>query len=168
MIEDDADRRADWPLLKDGAVTLFWRTSLFEQAKASLTSLSYALASIECISVEQFAADLGGALGWEQQFGYSPWSGNLNALAEGAATVAFPPSLCLALAFEGYHRLVAQDAEFAHGVLDVIEYQARNHLAAGRRLIVLVQTDEAHFVADNLGARRAMWNRAEWLDGGRR
>ncbi|WP_304164318.1 hypothetical protein [Phenylobacterium aquaticum] len=164
MIDDDADHRADWPLLRDGAVTLFWRKSLFEEAKASLNSLSYALTSIQCTTIGQFTTDLGNALRWEKQFGYSPWSGNLNALAEGVATVDFPPSLCVALAFEHYHHVVAQDAEFGHGVLDVIEYQARNHLAAGRRMIALVQTDDADFVADNLGKRRAMWNWAEWMD----
>lgn len=167
MINDDAEDRADWPFLKDGAVTLFWKTSLFEAAKTSLIALNYSVLAIKCSTVDRFTVDLGDALDWEKQFGYSPWTGNLDALDEGVAWLTFPPSLCVCLAFEHYQNIAAQDGEFAQGVLEVIEYQARNHLAAGRRMVALVQTDDARFVADNLGKRGATWNEAEWFDANR-
>lgn len=168
MIDNNAEDRADWPLLRYGAVTLFWKTSFFEEAKASLISLNYAVRTIQCSTVAQFTTDLGDALQWEKQFGYSPWSGNLNALADGLRSLDFSPSLCVALAFEEYQHIVAHDAEFGHAVLDVIECLARDHLVGGRRMIALVQTKDANFVADNLGKRQAMWNEAEWLNASRR
>jgi len=46
---------------------------------------------------------------------------------------------------------------------DRLEYQARNHLVAGRRLVALVQTVDASFSADGLGKRDATWTAAEWM-----
>ena len=167
MIEDGSEQRADWPFIKDGAITLFWRRALFNAAKETLRSLDYDLLQLECSTVERFKLELSAALRWEEQFGYSPWDGNLNALDEGVAWYRFPPSSNVALAFAGFHRLVAEDPVTARGLLDVIELQSRNHLAAGRRLIALIQTDDAKFYAGGLGKRSATWNQPEWFDANR-
>lgn len=168
MTESNVEDRADWPFLRHGATTLFWRKHLFESAKADLLSLDYNVVAIKCATIDQFTADFGDALGWEKQFGYSPWTGNLDALNDGLRHMEFPPSLAVAFAFESYHLIAAQDALFANAVLDVIEHQARDHLVAGERMVALVRTDDASFTAHNLGTRGATWNAAEWMDANRR
>ena len=157
------EARADWPFLRHGAVTLFRQKPLFQSAKASLAPLAYRMLEVKCSTRSQFAKDLGDALKWQELFGYTPWTGNLNALNDGLASVEFPASSSIALCFEDYHRLVEEDAAFAHAVLDLIEHQSRNHLVCQRRMVALIQTDAADYVADNLGARGAGWNDAEWL-----
>lgn len=158
---------ADVPYIRDGAVTLFWRVALFEAAKADLASASYELVHVRCETAKNFIEDMSRGLNWEAQFDYAPWSGNLNALEEGVAGVAFSASQRLALCFRGFQDLAAEDAGFARGVLDVIEYQSRDHLVHGRRLVALVQTDDATFEARNLGTRAANWTVAERFYRGR-
>jgi hypothetical protein len=168
MFTNDEDKlRADWELLAGGAVTLFWRKTLFDAAKAAIRSLDYRLVEVVCTTSDQFTADLGSGLNWRGQFGYEPWTGNLNALNDGLRDPPFGPTGCLALCLEGFHQLVAENASLANGVLEVIEYQSRDQLLLGRRLIALVQTNDGSFSATGLGARGATWNQAEWLNSSR-
>ena len=78
----DADMdRADWRLLQEGAVSLFWKPQVLDAAKDDLKQLGYEILDIECgHGVEHFRAQVSLALRWEEQFGYSPWTGNLDAL----------------------------------------------------------------------------------------
>lgn len=164
--EGDEDR-ADYRLLQYGAVTLFWRAALFEAAKADLRALDYHLIEIACAGVEPFVQALGEGLRWRDQFGYEPWSGNLNALNDGLRDPPVGAEGGLAICLGDFHTIAREDAGFAQGVLDVIEYNSRDHLLRGRRLMALVQTADAGFHADGLGARAAWWNPAEWLNANR-
>ena len=165
MFFTDADlKRADWELIADGAVTLFWRKALLDNAKGSLRLLDYRLVEVVCTTVDKFASDLGSGLNWMEQFGYEPWTGNLNALNDGLRDPPFGPTGCLALCFERFDRMIAEDPRFANGLLDVVEYQSRNQLLKGRRLLALVQTDDGSFFTKKLGGRAAGWNQAEWMN----
>ncbi|KQW71387.1 hypothetical protein ASE17_00330 [Phenylobacterium sp. Root77] len=164
---DDDKLRADWELLAHGAVTLFWRKRLFDDAKEALRALDYRLVEVLCTTSDQFTADVGFGLNWLGQFGYEPWTGNLDALNDGLRDPPFGPTGCLALCLEGFHQLIAENPTLANGVLDVIEYQSRNQLLIGRRLLALVQTNDGSFHAAALGARGATWNQAEWLNSSR-
>jgi hypothetical protein len=156
--------RADWPLIRDRAVTLFWRTSVFAATKQDLARIGYRLIEVDCASCAALITALSDGLEWKNQFGYEPWTGNLNALQEGLADAPFGDEMCLALCLEGFHRVVHEDAEYAHSLLDIIEREARNHLVMGRRLLALVQTDDGHYSTGPLGGRAVSWNFAEWFD----
>lgn len=160
--------RADWPLLRHGAVTLFWRADLFTAAKQELAAIGYRLIEVDSASCAALIAALSDGLEWERQFGYAPWSGNLNAFQEGLAGAPFGDQMCLALCLQGFHRVAHDDAEFAEGLLDIIERESRNHLVMGRRLLALVQTDDGQYSTGPLGGRAATWNLAEWLDRSRK
>ncbi|MFT4255290.1 MAG: hypothetical protein QM608_22745 [Caulobacter sp.] len=168
MIGDDARARADWPYLRWGGPTLFRRRDLFEAARAALETLDYRIVAVDAASVEAVTVALSRELDWSGQFGYSPWTGNLDALDEGVAGAPFPDSACLAFCFDGFERVAAEDAAFARGLLDVFTGQARGHLVEGRRMLVLVRTDDPDFHADGLGAAAAMWNAAEFFRASRR
>lgn len=169
MFSSDADlTRADWPLLQNGAVSLFWNPAVLASTQAALAALDYDIAEISCgAAVPSFEAQMSQMLMWNYQFGYSPWTGNLNAFVDGVRGYPFGPSGRSALALKGFHHLVAADEEFAHAILDILEGAARDHLLWGKFLIVLVQTDDPAFVCPPVGGRSAQWNCHEWSNADR-
>ncbi|MDH7975855.1 hypothetical protein QH494_27060 [Sphingomonas sp. AR_OL41] len=166
MFESEADLdRADWPLLRDGAVNLFWNPEILVEARRALSAIGYDVAEISCErGWESFAQQLSPLLNWEAQFGYAPWTGNLNALNEGLREYPFGPSRRSALILSGFHTLVGADKTASHGVLDLLESHARDHLLFGNTLIVLVQTKDNRFECPDIGGRRASWNHKEWFN----
>lgn len=157
-------QRADWELLRHGAVTLFWRRDRLGDAVRQLRELGYRIIPLNCRSWEAFRTGVSEALRWYEQFGYAPWDGNYNALQDALYTSPLKPGKDVALVLEGFHRLVAEERELAVGFLDLIERHSRHHLLEGSRLVALVQTDDANCRFDGLGARDAQWNFREWFD----
>jgi Barstar (barnase inhibitor) len=160
--EADCQGRPDWPLLQNGAVNLFRDSEILARARADLASLGYELAEISCRgSRSSFERQFSDLLRWEDQFGYAPWSGNLNALNDGMRDYPFGASERSALVIDGFHLLASEDAAYAHGLLDILESAARDHLLFGRMLVALIQTDDRSYYAPGLGARCASWNSRE-------
>ena len=157
--------RADWHLLRHGAVTLFWDPSILEATKDDLRQLGYEISEVGCKSgMQHFRAELSDVLRWEEQFGYDHWNGNLDALNDGFRDYPFDNTGRSALMLVGFHGLVATDSKFAHQVLDIIESAARDYLLLGKILICLVQTDDNRYDCAPIGCRTANWNSQEWLD----
>ena len=163
MFKDHDESRADWPLLQNGAVNLFWRKSVFQDARSQLSDLGYEIAEIEYQTPETFRSALSEALKWKEQFGYEPWGGGLDALADGVGGFPFPQSKSAAICIENYDLFAKDQPEIALAVLDIVEAQSRNHLLVGCRLIALIQTNDASLEFGPLGCRSATWNRREWL-----
>jgi hypothetical protein len=165
MFTSDADfQRAYWPLLQNGAVNLFWRPAILAEALDNLSKLGYEIGEVSCRSgrsslYKQFSR----ILHWKEQFGYYPWSGDLNALSDGLSDYPFGSAGRSALVLDGFHLLANEDSEYAHAVLDIIESRARDHLLTGKILICLVQTDDNHYECPHIGCRHANWNRREWF-----
>jgi hypothetical protein len=169
MFENDDDlARADWPLLQDGASTLFFKPSLLADTKRDLAALEYKIADVDCTTADPtFEQQLSDILCWKLQFGYEPWSGGLNALVDGLREFPFGASGRCAIVFNGFDRIVARDADFAHAVLDIFEGAARDHLLWRKLLIILVQTNDPAFSCSPLGSRSIRWNRREWSNSDR-
>jgi hypothetical protein len=165
MFRTEEDReRADWPLLSNGPITLFWRAELFDAAKCDLQALGYDLIEANGDDERTFQRAMSDGLLWQTQFSYEPWSGNLNALAD--SFVALPDEVgdLIAICISRFDLFAARSPGAATGVLDVLAEGARRLLLEGRRLAVLVQTDDPRFFSEGLGAVRANWNLDEWLD----
>lgn len=169
MFRSDAElARGDWPLLQNGAVNLFWKLEVLANARQTLTDLDYEVAEVSCGSeAPSFEVQVSHVLRWEDQFGYEPWNGNLDAFNDGMRYFPFGTSGRSALVLTGFHRLVAVDSKRAHSVLDIIESSARDHLLRGKVLIALVQTDDPRYSCDGIGCRSANWNRTERLHASR-
>ena len=169
MFTTDADfERPDWPLIQDGAVNLFWNPDILAETEAHLQPLGYRFAEVSCRDgIEAFRRQMADALAWEEQFGYLPWSGNLDALDEGFRGFPFGPGGHAALVLDGFHLLVEDDGTYAHAILDIIEQASRDHLLHGKILIGLVQTDDNRFACPAVGCRPVQWNPREWLDSNR-
>jgi hypothetical protein len=132
-------------------------------AKDDLIKLGYEILEIDFkLSTPSFYEQVSHALKWEEQFGYSIWSGNLNAFEDGLRHFPCPHSDRAVLVFQNFHIEVARDQDYAHTVLDIIEHSARNVLLQGKLLLCLVQTDDNTYSAPVVGGRAANWNRREW------
>lgn len=159
--------RYDWRLLHWGAVNLYWRMEIFESDIAELVELNYRIIRLRFDNASQFQNDLSAALKWREQFGYFPWTGNLNALNDGFKCEPLESADDNAICIENYNALVRDDEQLSVELLNMIEYHSRNYLLLGKRLIGLVQTNDPAFYCRNIGGRRANWNQAEWLNSAR-
>jgi len=155
--------RADWPLLQNGAVNLFWRREYLEEAIESLRPLGYRIERIDCSDLERFRADVSRAFHFQESFGYSDWTGNLNALHDAMRSVFDAGGSMVAVAMTGFDTLYRTDQTTAECFADSFDKNARDHLLFGCRLIALIQTDDPRLELRNLGCRSANWNRREMM-----
>lgn len=164
MFTSEADfERADWPHLQNGAVSFFWRPEILAEARQSLVVLDYDVSEVMCgVDVPSFEVQMSRALLWREQFGYEPWTGNLDAFNDALRYVPFSPSGRRVLVLTGFHHIVAADSERAYIMLDLIEAAARDHLLESMLLIALIQTDDPHYSCDPVGGRLPRWNWREW------
>ena len=157
--------QVDLELMQYSAVTLFWRRALFDDARRALENLSYDVQLIDCEKGwASFQSQASSLLRWDEQFGYSPWNGNLDALNDGLPAYPVPANNKAVLALVGFHSLVRSDQRSSNVLLDLLEYHSRQFLLFSKRLIVLVQTDDNRFVPPLVGGRTPQWNREEWMN----
>ncbi len=144
MFTTEADfERPDWPLLEWGAVNLFWKPAVLLAVQEQLQGIGYKIDRVTCRDGESaFREQISDALNWSGQFGYRPWTGNLNALTDGFRDYPFGPEGRGALILDGFHVLAQSDNEYAHAILDIIELASRDHLLYGKTLIGFVKTDD--------------------------
>jgi hypothetical protein len=157
----------EFSLLRHGATTLFRRRALFAEAAEGLAALGYQVHQIDARARAPFLADLTLALAFQENFGYAPWTGSLDALNDALRSVAFGDHRGVAFAFERLDALHAADAPLAQGTLDLVEANARDHLLSGHRLVALVQSDDPWLDLGPLGGRPATWNAREWMNADR-
>jgi len=155
----------EWRLLQNGAVNLYKDETIFEDEAQALKKVGYRVTYINCDSLDQFKADITDALKWESQFGYSPWSGNIDALNDAMRDTTLGHNGKFALACRNFHKLFKSDKSMAIHFLDLIEYNSRNHLLESSLFIGLIQTRDPRFdeKAKLLGGRHAHWNHKEWF-----
>lgn len=157
--------RADWPLLQDGAVSLFWRPEVLDDTRRALDALGYEVSDISGVSGwPHFIEKLSSVLRWQEQFGYAPWTGNLNALNDAMGGYPFGAANQSALIIRDFDILVGEDAEGSQGLLDVLESAARDHLLWGRTLVILIHTNDNRYYSGPIGDRPARWHPREWLN----
>jgi hypothetical protein len=157
---EDTDR-ADWPLLQNGAVTLYWRMELFEMAVNSLAQLRYRVLRLRFNEPQQFMGDVSKALKWQQQFGRQLWMGNLDALNDAFRSEPFESADDSAFCIENFQAAVEYDPKWSTAMLDVIECTSRDYLLFGKRLLALIQTRDATYRCEGIGATSAHWNKEE-------
>ena len=171
MIAPPADNDGpDWPLLQQGAVTLFFKPAVLEATCDDLSRIGYEVARVRCRDgIGNTLNDLGSALRWTEQFGgRRPSADNFPALRDAFRSYPFGPHNRAALAFDGFNELLSPDATFAAKLFDIIKSTARDHLLAGCLLLGLVQTDDAEFRCPPIGCRVPAWNPVEWMEQARR
>jgi RNAse (barnase) inhibitor barstar len=159
--EDDLDR-ADWPLFQNGWVTLFWKPEVLETACKWLLDHGYRIHRFSAdrwSSSEIALRELGETLSFPDYYGQ-----NLNAFNDCLSDIDVPDTSGTAIVLLRYDQFAAIDRGTAHALLDIMAGQARQHMLFGRRLAILLQTDDPRISFGPLAPTHAVWNHREWLD----
>lgn len=164
--ENELDR-ADWPLLQNGAVNLFWKVEVFDATLDQLKTIDYTILKFDFTTPEQFKSDLSIAFNWQEHFGYPKWNGNLDALSDGFRYGPFYLSDKIVIAIQNFDILVKQDVNLSFHLLDMIERHSRDYLLFGKRLIGVIQTNDPKYECASIGTTGAQWNFKERLNSSR-
>jgi hypothetical protein len=158
---DDNDG-LDWRLMQNGAVSLYFRRSVLDKDIDWLREHGYRVEVIDCSSEDEFTAQMSKALRFKEQFGYEPWTGNLNALNDALRNCVDEDCTGLVLCLLRYDTLKSNRPDIGEAVLHYIEYNSRNQMLFGLRLMALVQSDDPKIQFGSLGGRQPGWNPKEW------
>lgn len=170
------DEQLDWTILRDGGVCLYWRPEILVDDLNLLKSNGYRIISFE-------AAEWQSASEWESErlmheslkarLAFPDYYGkNLNALDECMLDdLAVPDSGGLALVLNHYDRFFkpvhspsSDERSTAEVVLSIFAKAVRYHMLFGRRLLILVHSDDPKIQFGRLGGVAASWNHREWLN----
>jgi hypothetical protein len=168
----DADAETSHPLdfrlVHNSPVTMFWNVRLLEQATQWLREHNYDVTVVDAsgwTTAADMLREIGTALEFPDYYGRS-----LDAFNDCMRDVASadygvrPDATGLVLAFLGFDHIATSHPTEAHAVLDIFAGQARNAMLIGRRMICLVQTDNARLSFAPVGATPVVWNDAEFLN----
>ena len=169
-IDEVNEERPDWSILRFGGVALYWRPQVLADDLNWLEANGYSIASFETadwISEDRLHESLKAKLSFPAYYG-----NNLNALDECMwDDLVVPDAGGLVLVLNHYDRFVnaaldgrANDRSTAEIVLDIFARASRYHMLSGRRLIILVQSDDPKIQFGVLGGMAASWNWREWLN----
>jgi RNAse (barnase) inhibitor barstar len=164
------DQRLDWTVLRDGGVALYWRPEILADDLHWFGSNGYRIVSFETadwLTEDQMHDSLNADLSFPDYYGK-----NLNALDEcmwDDLVVPDAGGLVLVLNHYDHFAKAGLDAgssgkKTADVVLDIFARAIRYHMLFGKRLIILVQSDDPWIRFDGLGGASAIWNRREWLN----
>jgi RNAse (barnase) inhibitor barstar len=168
--EEANDQRRDWIILRDGGVAVYWRPEALKMDLSWLDSNGYNIFEFDAAkwnAEEQMHDALRFALSFPYYYGK-----NLNALNDALwSDLTVPDSGGTALVFHHYDQFARDDqtsetkvSNLAEVVLNIFARAVRYHMLFGRRLLILVQSDDPRIRFDNLGAISADWNSREWLN----
>lgn len=164
------DLRRDFAILRDGGVALYWRPEVLKKDLSWLESSGYDIVEFDAAewnSEEQMHDSLRSRLSFPYYYGK-----NLDALNDCMCSdLAVPDGGGVALVFHHYDRFATinqvhdSDAKgLAQTVLHILARAVRYHMLFGRRLLILVQSDDPRIRFDDLAGISAGWNPQEWLN----
>ena len=169
------DEQLDWIILREGGVRLYWRLEILTDELNWLKSNGYKIISFEASdwqSASEWESELRMHESLKDQLSFPDYYGkNLNALDECMLDdLVVPDSGGLALVLNHYDRfteaihLAADGSRTAEVVLSIFAKAVRYHMLFGRRLLILVQSDDPKIEFGRLGGVAAWWNHREWLN----
>jgi len=157
--------RLDWQLFQNGGVVLYHKHQVLTEHTAWLVREGYQLRELD-------------AHGWKDSRAFhedvkrvfefpAHYTANLASLVDALAELEIVPGGAVAVVMRRYDRFAKVDPHLAWSVLDALETTSRRLLLTGRRLLSLVQSDDARIKFERVGAMPVNWNPREWLDSDR-
>ncbi len=153
----------DWWLMRNSAVTLFYKRTNFDFSVAWLGIANYRVHHIDCAEHGTFLQQFSDALQFQQQFGRN-WNGGLPSLNFAFRQLDFSDATGIVFAFTQFDALLDRDTRTAHAVLDAAEWNSRCHLLFGHRLITLAHCNNCVTGIPKLGGAKWFWNNIDWAD----
>jgi RNAse (barnase) inhibitor barstar len=159
--DDPSDlQRLDWRLLRDGPIVLYLRRDVLEPDIAWLQEHAYDVKTLDCLTWSDPRAmhvAMATTLSFPEYYGM-----NLDAMNDCFSTLEIPADGGLVLVFSRFDSFSSRYRKMAHGILDILADHARRFLLFGRRLLVLVQSDDPRITFEPVGTTRVRWNPKEW------
>jgi len=147
---DEQEHPLDFELFQTGWVTLYREIGGLEDDCNWLTRHSYVIHRLTAkpwASEADALREVGKALKFPAHFTH-----NLNALNDCLAGLKVPVDGGAAIAIMHYDHFARADSWCAHKILDIMARSARYHMLFGRRLAVLVQTDDPKLSFESLAS----------------
>lgn len=166
--DDRLGQDVGYRLLMNTPVTLYWRQEVLGRALTWLLDHGYQVVEWDTSAwpaETDMLRGVGEALHFPDYYGR-----NLDALNDcmrDVVTGAYgwdPDSTGLVLVLRRYDAFTVLHPQRAQALLDIFADHSRSAALFGRRLIVLVQSDDPRIRYEPVGATPVMWNDAEWLD----
>jgi RNAse (barnase) inhibitor barstar len=165
--EEANDQRRDWVILRDGGVALYWRPEVLKADLDWLELNEYNIVEFDSSkwkSEEQMHDALRSGLSFPYYYGK-----NLDSLNDCLSDIDVPDNGGLALVFHHHDQFAKIDETVgasgvgpAQAVLHIFAGAVRYHMLLGRRLLILVQSDDPGLTFGDLAGVSAKWNPREW------
>jgi RNAse (barnase) inhibitor barstar len=177
VFKDDEvdDERLDWIILRDGGVCLYWREEILTDEANWLKLNGYKIISFDAVewqSASELESERRMHESIKTHLSFPDYYGNnLNALNDCMLNdLVVPSSGGLALVLNHYDRFCkptdsqrSDERSTAEVVLHILAKSVHYHMLFGRRLVILVQSDDPNIQFGPLGGAGAYWNHREWL-----
>ena len=157
---------ADFALLRDGGLALFWSPQVLTEVENELHSLGYDAARLEAAQWDgtSMHGHIAAALDFPDYYGQ-----NLNALADCLGDVAHGDygwdchRTGLVVTVEGFAAFHRRDPDLAQALADSLAAASARALLFGHRILWLLHADDPKFRLASVGAFSVPWNGREWL-----
>jgi hypothetical protein len=157
--------RLDWSILSFGPVAMFRKDVVLADAIAWLERHGYTVAQAGCGAC-QSEQDVLWTIG--QALGFHKWpSPNLNGFNDDCRHITVSEDGGTAVVLRRFEQIAHQFPDFARKVLDIFAWASWDNLLFGRRLLCLVQSEDAWVQFGPVGGREPWWNAREWLNADR-
>lgn len=175
-VDEVHDEQLDWTILREGGVCLYWRQEILTDEVNWLKSHEYRVISFDAVeweSTSEWELERRMHESFKTHLSFPDYYGmNLNALDECMQDdLVVPDSGGLVVVlnhFDLLHKLVHDQASdersTAEVVLHIFAKAVRYNMLFGRRLLILVQSDNPNIGFGRLGGAVALWNHREWLN----
>jgi hypothetical protein len=152
----------DYMLLQNGPITLYYRREVLENDISWLLDHDYQIDAFYCKDwwwIDDVFEAIYPKLSLPKP-GIG-WGGSIDDLNDELYDLVIPENSGRVLVFYQYDQLASHAPEISEVLLDVIACQARYHLLFGRRMIVLVQSNNPKLTFNKVGGCPVMWNFCE-------
>ena len=89
---------------------------------------------------------------------------NLDALNDCMREISIPDEGGRCLVFDRFDAAAKSFGDFAWHVLDIFANQSHQHLLVGKRLLVILQSDDPQPSFQPIGCTSPRWNPREWMN----
>ena len=151
-------QRLYWLTLRDGWISLYWKTEVLEKDLEWFKKENYAIAQFDCttwISEKEMHKQL------KMRFNFPDYYGeNFDALNDCLSYIDIINTGLIVT----FRHLDNCNFKLIHTLLDVFADNARRQMLYGKRLIILIQVSNRKFQINNVGANNVILNHTEWLE----
>jgi RNAse (barnase) inhibitor barstar len=164
------DQQLDWVILRQGGIALYWRPELLSDDLKWFQAKNYMIHHFDAAewnSEEPMHEALKRALNFPEWYGKNP-----NALHDCIEEdLVIPTDTGLVLVFHHFDHFARalgappppDEQGYAEITLHIFALAIRHHSLLGKRMVVLVQSDDPNLRFGPLGGISPIWNWREWM-----